>query len=223
MARPILIVPSVLSGDFARLGAEVAALEAAGVDRIQWDVMDGRFVPNLTIGPDVIAACRPHTTVPFEAHLMVEAPEAMLERYVAAGCQRLIVHAESTIHLHRALAEVHRLGAAAAVAINPSTPASAVENVLDLVDMVLVMTVNPGFGGQKYLASMERKIADVRSRCDASGYDIDVEVDGGINAATITGATKAGANVIVAGSALYRHGQGLAAAVNELRELALAV
>jgi ribulose-phosphate 3-epimerase len=216
-------VPSVLSGDFARLGDACAALASAGVDRIQWDVMDGRFVPNLTFGPDVIRACRPYTTVPFEAHLMVEAPEAMLERYVTAGCERLIVHVESTIHLHRVLSEVRRLGAAPAVAINPSTAASAVENVLDLVDMVLVMTVNPGFGGQNYIASMEPKIAEVRSLCDASGYDIDVEVDGGINATTISRAVKAGANVIVAGSALYRHPDGLAAAVAELRELALAV
>ena len=154
---------------------------------------------------------------------MVEAPENMLDRYVAAGCQRLIVHVESTIHLHRVLAEVRRLGAAAAVAINPSTPAGAVENVLDLVDMVLVMTVNPGFGGQNYLASMEPKIAEVRSLCDASGHDIDVEVDGGINLSTIGGAVKAGANVIVAGSALYRHPEGVGAAVAELRELALAV
>src|SRR5687768_15651000 len=145
--RPIAIVPSVLPVDLARLGDECVALEKAGVDRIQWDVMDGRFVPNLTFGPDVIAACRPHVTVPFEAHLMVEAPDDLAHRYVEAGCEILIVHAESTRHLHRSLGRVKELGASAGVALNPATPASAVAHVLDLVDMVLVMTVNPGFGG----------------------------------------------------------------------------
>src|SRR5687767_5938244 len=159
--RPIEIAPSVLPADFARLGEEVAALEKAGVDRIQWDVMDGRFVPNLTFGPDVIAACRSHVSVPFEAHLMVEAPDELAHRYVEAGCELLIIHAESTRHLHRSLGLVKELGASAGVAINPATPASAVAHVLDLVEMVLVMTVNPGFGGQAYIATMEPKIAEV--------------------------------------------------------------
>lgn len=218
--RPIEIAPSVLSADFSRLGEEVAALEAAGVDRIQWDVMDGRFVPNLTFGPDVIAACRAHASVLFEAHLMVEEPDELAPRYVEAGCGLLIVHAEACRHLHRTLGHIRELGAAAAVALNPSTPASAVEHVLDLVDLVLVMTVNPGFGGQAYIATMEPKVAEVRQLVLQGGHDVDVEVDGGIGPSTIRGAAAAGANVLVAGSALYRDPEGLAHAVTELRDLA---
>jgi ribulose-phosphate 3-epimerase len=220
MARPVLIVPSVLPADFTRLGDEVAKLEAAGADRIQWDIMDGQFVPNITFGPDIVAAARLHTALPFEAQLMVRTPEAMFDRWLEAGCERLIVHAESTVHLHRALADIVERGAKAGVAINPATSASAVANVLDLVDMVLVMTVNPGFGGQRYIATMEPKIAEVRRMIAASGYDVDIEVDGGISAATVGGAVRAGANVLVAGSALYHHPDGLAAAVAELRAAA---
>ncbi|HKY68773.1 MAG TPA: ribulose-phosphate 3-epimerase [Acidimicrobiales bacterium] len=220
--RPIEIAPSVLPADFSRLGDEVVALEKAGVDRIQWDVMDGHFVPNLTFGPDVIAACRPHVTVPFEAHLMVDEPDALMARYVEAGCDLLIVHAESTRHLHRSLGHVRDLGARAAVALNPATPASAVEDVLDLCAMVLVMTVNPGFGGQDYIATMEPKVRRVRQMVVDGGHDCDVEVDGGIGPATVQGAATAGANVLVAGSALYRDPRGLEHAVTELRELAAA-
>jgi ribulose-phosphate 3-epimerase len=220
--RPIEIVPSVLPADFSRLGNEVVALEKAGVDRIQWDVMDGRFVPNLTFGPDVIAACRPHVTVPFEAHLMVEEPDALMDRYVDAGCELLLVHAESTRHLHRSLGRVRELGARAAVALNPATPAEAVSDVLDLCSMVLVMTVNPGFGGQDYIPTMEPKIARIRRMILDGGHDCDVEVDGGIAPDTVTGAARAGANVLVAGSALYRDPLGLDHAVTELRELATA-
>jgi ribulose-phosphate 3-epimerase len=210
----------VLPADFAQLGDEVAALDKAGVDRIQWDVMDGQFVPNLTFGPDVIAACRPHATVPFEAHLMVNDPDAMANRYVEAGCELLIVHAESTAHLHRTLGRVRELGARAGVALNPSTPASAVDHVLDLCSMVLVMTVNPGFGGQHYIATMEPKIATVRQMIVDGGHDCDLEVDGGIAPATVQQAARAGANLLVAGSALYRDPEGLDHAVTELRALA---
>ena len=220
--RPLEIAPSVLPADFARLGEEVALLEKAGVDRIQWDVMDGQFVPNLTFGPDVIAACRPHASVPFEAHLMVQAPDAMLGRYVEAGCELLIVHAEATTHLHRTLQLIRDLGARPAVALNPATPPTAVEHVLDLCDMVLVMTVNPGFGGQPYLASMEPKVAALRHMIVDGGYDCDLEVDGGIGPGTIAGAAAAGANVLVAGSSLYRDPEGLEHAVHELRTLAQA-
>jgi ribulose-phosphate 3-epimerase len=220
--RPVEIAPSVLPADFARLGDEVVALEKAGVDRIQWDVMDGRFVPNLTFGPDVIAACRPHATVPFEAHLMVEEPDALMPRYVEAGCDLLIVHAESTRHLHRSLGRVRELGARAAVALNPATPAEAVSDVLDLCAMVLVMTVNPGFGGQDYIATMEPKIRRIRRMIVDGGHDCDLEVDGGIAPATVQGAARAGANVLVAGSALYRDPLGLEHAVSELRALASA-
>ncbi len=216
-ARPLAIVPSVLPADFARLGDECAALEKAGVDRIQWDVMDGQFVPNLTFGPDVIAACRASVSVPFEAHLMVETPEVLLEKYVEAGCEIIIIHAETTANLHRALGQARDAGASAAVAINPATPAVAVANVLDLVDMVLVMTVNPGFGGQSYIASMEPKVTEVRRLVEASGFDVDIEVDGGIGPETIGGAVAAGANILVAGSALYRDPEGLDHAVADLR------
>jgi ribulose-phosphate 3-epimerase len=212
------IVPSVLPVDFARLGEEVAALEAAGADMIQWDVMDGQFVPNLTFGPDVIASARPHTTLPFEAHLMVMTPERMAEQYVKAGCGRLIIHAESTIHLHRVLQQVRGLGATAAVALNPSTPAAAVAHVLDLVDMVLVMTVNPGFGGQAYIATMEPKMREIRTMI--GDRPIRLEIDGGVNATTISGAAAAGVDTFIAGSALFKHPDGVAAAITELRQLA---
>ena len=225
MSRPIQIVPSVLPADFARLGEEVAALEAAGVDLIQWDVMDGQFVPNLTFGPDVIGAAREHCSVPFEAHLMVLTPDAMAADYVAAGCSRLIVHAEACTHLHRTLGSIRDLGADAAVALSPATPASTIEHVLDLVQLVLVMTVNPGFGGQAYIASMERKLVEVRAMIDERGLadHVDLEVDGGIGPDTITGAVAAGANVLVAGSALYRDPEGLHHAVGDLRARAEAV
>lgn len=220
MSRPILIVPSVLPADFARLGEEVAALEAAGADRIQWDIMDGQFVPNITLGPDIVAAGRKHTGLPFEAHLMVQTPELLAERFVDAGCERLIVHAESVVHLHRTLGFVRSLGVRAAVAISPATPAVAVAHVLDLVDMVLVMTVNPGFGGQSYISTMQPKIAQIRHWIVERGLDVDVEVDGGIGPTTVTSAAGAGANVLVAGSALFRDPEGLTHAVAELRDLA---
>jgi ribulose-phosphate 3-epimerase len=220
--RPVQIAPSVLPADFSRLGEEVAALEDAGCDLIQWDVMDGRFVPNLTFGPDVIAACRPHTRLPFEAHLMVLEPVELAARYVEAGCARLIVHVEACTHLHRTLGAINELGANAAVALNPATPASAIAHVLDLVDLVLVMTVNPGFGGQAYIASMEPKIAEIRRMIDDAdlGDTVDLEVDGGIGPATIAGAAAAGANVLIAGSALYRDPEGLGHAVADLRSRA---
>ncbi len=224
MTLPIQIAPSVLPADFAELGKAVRDLEAAGVDLIQWDVMDGQFVPNLTFGPDVIAAARRHCSVPFEAHLMVLTPDVMAADYVKAGCSRLIVHAEACTHLHRTLENIRALGATAAVALNPATPASAVENVLDLIDLVLVMTVNPGFGGQKYISTMECKIREVRNMITAAGLgdSIHVEVDGGISAATVGGAAAAGANLLIAGSALFKHPDGLGVAVAELRERATA-
>ena len=220
----IQIAPSVLPVDFAKLGDEVAALEAAGVDLIQWDVMDGQFVPNLTFGPAVIASARPYTSLPFEAHLMVYTPDVMAAEYVAAGCSRLIVHVEACTHLHRTLGNIRSLGANAAVALNPATPASAIEHVLDLVDLVLVMTVNPGFGGQAYIPTMEPKIREVRDLIERRGLagQVDVEVDGGIGPATIAGAAAAGANVLIAGSALFRDPQGLGHAVTELRATATA-
>ena len=217
MPRPIAIVPSVLPADFSRLGDACVALQKAGVDRIQWDVMDGHFVPNLTFGPDLIASIRPHVTVPFEAHLMVERPDDLLPRYVEAGCELIIVHAEACTHLHRTLAHIRELGAAAAVALNPATPACDVLHVMDMIDLLLVMTVNPGFGGQKYIASMEAKIDEVVGMRDDRGFDFDIEVDGGIGLATVAGAVRAGANVLVAGTALFKDPEGLEHAVTELR------
>lgn len=202
MASPLLVA-SVLPADFADLGGQVQEIEKSGVERIQWDVMDGRFVPNITFGPDVIASCRGLVDVGFEAHLMVEDPDPMLARWVEAGCGIVIVHTEATRHLHRTLGRIRELGARAGVALNPATPLAAVEHVLDLVDLLLVMTVNPGFGGQRYLAEMAPKIAQARAAIDRRGLDVDLEVDGGIGPATIGAAAQAGARVFCAGSALF--------------------
>lgn len=196
------IVPSVLSFDFTRLGDECVAFEEAGADRLQWDVMDGHYVPNITFGPDVIASCRDLVACDFEAHIMCERPEELLPRYVDAGCQWIIVHPETLRQPHRTYQQVHELGARLGVALSPATPLVHVEHVLDLVDMILVMTVSPGFGGQDYLVSMEPKIAAARTMVDASGRDVDIEVDGGVSADTIGGAATAGANVFVSGSGL---------------------
>jgi ribulose-phosphate 3-epimerase len=210
----------VLPADFAHLGDACIELEKAGVDRIQWDVMDGNFVPNLSFGADVVAANRSLVQVPFEAHLMVHEPTWILDAMVEAGCGLLIVHDEACLHLHRTLGRIHELGVKAAVALNPATPVENVANVLDMVQMVLVMTVNPGFGGQSYIASMEPKIAQLRRLVLERDLDVDIEVDGGISPSTVAGAAGAGANVLVAGSALFRDPEGLGHATSELRRLA---
>ena len=211
------IVPSVLNADPARLYDEVARLDAAGVDAIQWDVMDGHFVPNLTFGPEFIKACRDATKVPYEAHLMIEVPERWIQQYVDAGCETVIVHPEASVHLHRTLQEIRRMGARAGVALNPHTPLEAIRHVLGSIDHLLVMTVNPGFGGQAYIAEMEPKIAEARRMIDATGRDIPLEVDGGISASTIGAAGVAGADTFVVGSALFRNPGGIAACVAECR------
>jgi ribulose-phosphate 3-epimerase len=216
----VRIVPSVLPADFARLGEVCQQLEKAGVDRLQFDVMDGRFVPNLTFGADVIAAVRPWVGVGFEAHLMVEEPDHLIPGFVEAGCEIVIVHAEACRHLHRTLGLIASLGASPAVALNPATPADAVAHVLDLVSLVLVMTVNPGFGGQAYLPTMEPKIAQVAAMVASSGRAIEVEVDGGIGPSTVAGAAGAGANARVAGSALFKDPDGFEHAVADLRNRA---
>jgi ribulose-phosphate 3-epimerase len=210
------IVPSVLPADFSRLGAECAHLDEAGADRIQWDVMDGVFVPNLTFGPDIIAACRPYARCGFEAHLMCWRPEELFPRYVEAGCELIIVHPETLRQPHRAYQAIRDLGARVGIALSPATPLVFLTHVLDLVDLVLVMTVNPGFGGQSYLHTMEPKIADVRRLIDHSGRDIELEVDGGIGPETITAAAAAGADVFVSGSALWRY-TSFAEGVKDLR------
>ena len=196
------------------------ALAAGGVDRIHWDVMDGNFVPNLSFGAGVIASTRPLVTIPFEAHLMVEEPTWILDAMVEAGCSRITVHAEACRHLHRTLGRIRELGVAAAVALNPATPAEAVADVLDLVELVLVMTVNPGFGGQSYIATMEPKIEKIRRLIDEGGHQIDLEVDGGIGPSTIVDAARAGANTFVAGSSLFRDPEGFGHATLQLRSLA---
>ena len=221
MSPEVQIAPSVLPADFSKLGDECVALEQAGVDRIQWDVMDGVYVPNLTFGPDVIASCRPHVSVPFEAHLMVVNPDELIPRYIEAGCEIIIVHEEACTHLHRTLGRIRDLGASPAVALNPATSTTTLTNVMDLIDMVLVMTVNPGFGGQSYISTMEPKIAEVHKMIEEAGRDIDLEVDGGIGPATVAGAASAGANVLVAGSALFKDPEGLEHAVSDIRARAI--
>ncbi len=214
-----LIVPSVLSADFSRLGEACVELERAGADRLQWDVMDGHYVPNLTFGPEVIASCRDLVSCEFEAQLMCDRPEELLPRYAEAGCDWIIVHPETLRQPHRTYQHIRELGCRVGVGLSPATPVMVLEHVLDLVDMVLVMTVSPGFGGQEYLVSMEPKIARVRAMIDRSGHEIDIEVDGGINPSTITGAAHAGANVFVSGSSIAA-ADDQAAAIKELRRLA---
>ncbi len=217
-----LIVPSVLPANQARLGEECRSLAAAGVDRIQWDVMDGRFAPNLTFGPDVIAACcRCEVDTPFEAHLMVVQPDELLPRYVEAGCELVIVHAEACLHLHRTLGRIRELGARAGVALNPQTPIETVAHVLAETDLILIMTVNTGFGGQRYITAMEPKIAQARELIEHAELPIELEVDGGITDATISGAAAAGADVFISGSWLFAHPDGMAAGTALLRTRAI--
>jgi ribulose-phosphate 3-epimerase len=221
VAGHVAIAPSLLTGNFAELGADVREMEAAGADRIHWDVMDGCYVPNLTFGPDIVAATRGFATIPFEAHLMVANPDLLLERWAEAGCQRVIVHAEVCTHLHRTLQTINDLGMSAGVALNPATSPSSVAHVLDLIDLVLVMTVDPGFGGQAYISSMEAKVRQTAALVEHSGQEIQVAVDGGISAETIAGAYRAGARVFVSGSAVYRHPEGKRHAISEMAQIAL--
>ena len=212
------IAPSILSADFTRLGEQVRALEAAGVDRFQVDVMYGRFVPNITFGALAIESLRPLTRLTVEAHLMVEPPEDFIERFAKAGADTIIVHQEATPHLHRAIQQIHHFGKKAGVAINPSTPASTLSEVLGSMQMVLVMTVNPGFGGQDFIPEMLSKIRQVRNAIQERGLDCEVEVDGGINNQTARLVVEAGANVLVAGSAVFDSKDGIAAAIQGLLE-----
>lgn len=203
--RP-LICPSILASDFARLGAEVAAIEAAGADWVHVDVMDGHFVPNLTIGPDVVKALRPHTTLPFDVHLMVAPVDPWLEVYREAGADVLSVHPESGPHLHRTLGRIRALGVKAGVVLNPATPVEVLTEVVDLIDLVLIMSVNPGFGGQSFLTSSLRKIERVRALLDQAGSSAHLQVDGGVTAANAAACVSAGADALVAGTAVFKGG-----------------
>ena len=206
-AQPI-IAPSILSADFARLGEEVAAIQAAGADWVHVDVMDGVFVPNITIGPNVVAAIRKHATIPFDVHLMIAPADPHLDAFAAAGADIISVHPEAGPHLNRTLRRIRELGAKAGVVFNPSTPVEAVEWMLDDVDLLLVMSVNPGFGGQSFIHSQLAKVERLRKMIDASGHDIILEVDGGVNAKTARLCVAAGADALVAGNAVFKGGAG---------------
>ncbi len=212
-----LIVPSILSADFARLGQQVEEAEAAGADRIQIDVMDGRFVPNITVGPMVVEAVRRHTTLPIEAHLMIVEPERYVADFAHAGADIIIVHQEASPHLHRTVQQIHTLGKRAGVAINPATPLADLQEILGDIDLALCMTVNPGFGGQAFIHSMVSKIERLRSMIQQHNATCDLEVDGGINVETAPLVTSAGANTLVAGSSVYGAPGGVAAGVAALR------
>ena len=208
---PLLrIAPSILAADFAKLGEEIRAIEAAGADWIHIDVMDGHFVPNLTIGPAVVKALRPHTSLPFDVHLMIAPADPLIEAFADAGANTISVHPEAGPHLHRTLQTIRSLGKRAGVVLNPATPVDEVDHVLDMVDLILVMTVNPGFGGQKFLTSQLDKIRTLRQRIDQhvanGGTPIDLEVDGGVDADTAPLAAGAGADALVAGTATFRGG-----------------
>ena len=201
-----LIAPSILSADFARLGEEVRGVDAAGADWIHVDVMDGHFVPNLTIGPAVVKALRSHSDKPFDVHLMVSPVDQWLEAFADAGADHITIHPEAGPHTHRTLQTIRSLGKKAGVVLNPGTPESVLEYLIDMVDLVLVMSVNPGFGGQSFIDSQLRKIEAIRKMIDATGRDIFLEVDGGVDAQTAPRCIAAGADVLVAGSATFRGG-----------------
>jgi ribulose-phosphate 3-epimerase len=221
MSRHIKIAPSILSADFTQLGQEVADVQAAGGDYLHVDVMDGHFVPNITLGPLVVKAVRRVTSLPLDVHLMIDAPERYLADFCAAGADGLTVHVENCPHLHRMVHQIKELGCWAGVALNPATPVGALEEILPYVDLVLVMTVNPGFGGQSLIEGTLSKIRRVRAMLDELGSNAALEVDGGIDPETTPLVVRAGANVLVAGSAIFETSEGIADAVARIRAASL--
>jgi ribulose-phosphate 3-epimerase len=219
MRMPIRIAPSILSADFGRLAEEVRAVEAAGADWIHVDVMDGRFVPNITIGPLVVEAVRKVTRLPIDAHLMIVEPERYVDAFAKAGANLISVHAEVSPHLHRTIQAIRAAGARPAVALNPSTPLDGLEYVLGDVDMVLLMTVNPGFGGQGYIPAVTEKVRRLRRMADERGQELEIQVDGGIKPSTVGAVAQAGANVFVAGTAVFG-AKDYRAAVQDIRDAA---
>lgn len=214
--KPVRMAPSILAADFSRLGEQVREAEAAGADRIHVDVMDGHFVPNISMGPLVVEALRKITRLPLETHLMISNPDQYLEAFAKAGSTSLLVHVEGNNHLHRTIQSIRGLGLPAGVVLNPATPIWSIEEVLDMVDLVLVMTVNPGFGGQQYLPETEGKIRSLRRLLDQRDRFVELEVDGGITAASAPRAVAAGARVLVAGSSIFGHAGGIAAGLDAL-------
>lgn len=219
--KTIAIAPSILAADFARLGDQVREAEHDGVDRIHVDVMDGRFVPNISIGPFVVAALRPVTRLPLECHLMIDDPDRYIEAFVQAGADSIIVHFEGNHNLHRTVHHIQSFNKKAGVAINPATPCSALEAIVSDLDLVLVMTVNPGFGGQKFIRSTLDKIRSVRATLDRVNPECDLEVDGGIDGETAPLVVEAGANALVAGTSIFGHHRGIAAGIDELKHAAI--
>jgi len=217
VTRQVYLSPSLLSADFGAFAEAARECERAGAEFLHFDIMDGAFVPNITFGPGVVQALRPHSRAVFDVHLMIERPERWIEAFAEAGANILTIQAEACIHLQRALAQIRANGMRAGLALNPATPLTVLEYLLDDIDLVLVMTVNPGFGGQSYIPAMTRKIRQAREMLDASGREILLEVDGGINGGTAKTVVDAGATVLVAGSSVFGHPQGLEAGLQALR------